>query len=61
MITDTLEKIIQGKGIRVGFMEGADPRVLEASYYLKAFPYILQNPIFLFEWIPYVKQVDQVL
>ncbi|MDD7281890.1 phosphotransacetylase [Floccifex sp.] len=35
MITDTLEKIIQGKGIRVGFMEGADPRVLEASYYLK--------------------------
>ncbi|MGN1277437.1 MAG: phosphotransacetylase [Floccifex sp.] len=35
MITDTLEKIIQGKGIRVGFMEGADPRVLEAAYYLK--------------------------
>lgn len=35
MITDTLEKIISGKGYRIGFMEGADPRVLEASYYLK--------------------------
>ena len=35
MITDTLEKFIQGKGIRVGFMEGEDARVLEAVYYLK--------------------------
>ena len=32
MITDTLEKFIQGKGIRVGFMEGEDARVLEAVY-----------------------------
>ena len=38
MITDTLEKFIQGKGIRVGFMEGEDARVLEAVYYLKEMP-----------------------